>query len=89
MNIEELAFFHELEGLVLVDGFDDAFMGLGSRVNDDDVAIYDEEKMIDILINRDEMSAEEAREYFEYNIRGAFYGERTPIYLSRLIMEYD
>eukprot|EP01050_Picozoa_sp_SAG11_P002842 SAG11_NODE_148_length_14747_cov_217.933517_19_plen_83_part_00 len=52
------------EGLLVADGFEDAFMG------------------IDILIMRDGMDREEAEEYFEYNVQGAYVGENTPVFLE-------
>ena len=86
MTWEDLGFFHELDNLVLVPGFEEAFIGLASRYDNEDIAVYDQERMIDILINRDDMSREEAWEYFEYNIRSAYYGERTPVYLTKIEM---
>jgi hypothetical protein len=36
--------------------------------------------MIDILMFRDNMTVEDAIEYLEYNVFGAYVGEGTPIY---------
>jgi hypothetical protein len=43
------------------------------------VAVYDYAKCIDILA--ESMDYEEALEYFEYNVIGAYVGEQTPIFL--------
>ena len=43
------------------------------------VLVYNAEIIRTILCTRDGMSAEEAREYIEYNIEGAYLGEDTPI----------
>lgn len=40
--------------------------------------IYSYTKCIDILT--EDMSSDDAREYFEYNVSGACVGEKTPIW---------
>lgn len=62
------------------DGFEDALIGYGTQFNKD-LAIYDYEKCIIILIKRDGMTDEEAREYMEYNVCGAYMGNNTPVFL--------
>ena len=42
--------------------------------------VYSVEKIIDIL--SEDMTREEAIEFYEYNILGAYMGEMTPIYVS-------
>jgi hypothetical protein len=67
---------------LLLDGFEEALLGLGSRFTHD-VAIYDYGKCVDILVERDGMTEEEAVEYIEFNTAGAYVGESTPILLRR------
>ena len=57
----------------------EAFLG----VTDDDPprAVYSEEKILDVLVKRDKMTYEDALDFFEFNIRGAYMGEQTPIYI--------
>jgi len=64
---------------LLADGFDDAIIGLDTSQEVFRV-IYDRDKMIDMLRYRDGMDLEEAIEYLEYNVWGAYVGEGTPIY---------
>ncbi|NBX51263.1 hypothetical protein EBT25_15400 [bacterium] len=70
------------------DGFDSAIIGTSNiwvgneRV---DVLVYDCEKMVEQLIIRDGMSAEEAVEYIDFNIEGAYIGKDTPV----LVWQYD
>jgi hypothetical protein len=45
---------------------------------------YDEDKVIEILMERDGMTYEEAVEYFEFNIAGAWVGESTPFFMQRM-----
>jgi hypothetical protein len=43
------------------------------------VLVYDAEKIRDLLMKRDGMTMEEAREYIEFNIEGAYMGPHTAI----------
>ena len=47
--------------------------------------IYDGDKIIDILISNDDMSYEDAQDFFEYNIlRGCNYiGENKPLFVNK------
>lgn len=62
------------------DGFEDAIIGVGRQFNTD-VVIYDEDKCLEILVLRDQMTPEEAEEFFEFNVVGAYVGDRTPIFV--------
>lgn len=68
-------------------GLDDAIIGVGQRCGDVNVIVYDSQKIVDILVERDGMDREEAWEYFEFNILGAYVGESTPMYLLPLTLE--
>ena len=72
------------ESVVLMDGFDEALIGLSQRINEPLLAVYSWEKMIDVCIVRDGMSHEEALEYIEYNCIGAWIGDQTPIIVMPL-----
>ena len=45
------------------------------------VAVYDINKCIEVLVDRDGMSHEEADEFLSFNTLGAFVGENGPIYI--------
>jgi hypothetical protein len=63
------------ENLVTADGFDDAIIG----VDENDMrVIYSVSKCIEVLM--ESMSEEDAWEYFNYNVSGAYIGEKTPIW---------
>ena len=62
------------------DGFEDAIIGVGRQFNMD-VVVYDEDKCLEILVLRDQMTPEEAEEFFEFNVVGAYVGDHTPIYV--------
>jgi len=66
------------------DGFDDAIVGIGRRCGQPDLLVYDVEKCIKTL-TKDGMTDEEAEDYFEFNVVGAWVGEDTPMFLYREI----
>jgi hypothetical protein len=68
--------------LLLLDGFDEAFVGIGERCGQPELAVYSWEKMIDLLMERDGMNHDEAIEYISYNVTGGWVGEKTPIVVS-------
>ena len=47
------------------------------------VAVYDKHKIIQSLI-RDGCSLDDAEEYFDFNIAGAWVGEYTPAFITLL-----
>jgi hypothetical protein len=72
----------EDETIQLADGFEDAFIRIARQFGKP-FAIYDRQKCIDILINRDGLSYEDAEEYFQFNVEGAWVGENTPAFLEK------
>ena len=70
------------EEALMADGFDEAILGISQRVGMEDVVAYDRDKCISVLMDRDGMSWEDAVEYFEFNVAGAYLGENTPVFIS-------
>ena len=68
--------------IILADGFEDAFVGIAERCASPHVAIYDYVRMVDVLVKRDGMTEEEADEFLQFNVLGAYVGEGTPWYLT-------
>lgn len=60
--------------------FDEAILGVAERICMEPVVAYSTPKIIEILAR--DMTEEEAVEYFEFNILGAYVGERTPVFVS-------
>jgi len=69
--------------LIKMDGLDKALIGRSciwdSTGRQEDRLVYSGEKIVAILIARDGMTADEALEYIEFDIEGAYVGEQTPI----------
>lgn len=70
--------------ILMADGFETALIGIGRRFNQY-VAVYDRQKCIEILVERDGMSHPDAEEFFEFNVVGGYVGEGTPIFLVELL----
>lgn len=68
---------------LFADGFEDALIGLGTQFSRE-VAIYDYDQCCEILVARDGMTWEEAVEWMEFNVCGAWLGDNTPIFLREL-----
>ena len=82
------------EDILLADGFEDAFLGIVEGMGSVPKACYDENKCLDILMERDGMDFEEAIDYFRFNVTGGYVGEHTPAFISlfekvspRLVLE--
>ena len=67
--------------ILLADGFEEAFMGVSYSFGSAPKACYDTRKCIDILQKRDGMTLDEAVEYFDYNVTGAYVGDFTPSFM--------
>ena len=67
--------------ILLLDGMDDALVGVGERCGQPTVAVYEEQRIIDVLAR--DMDPDEAAEFYQFNIAGAWVGERTPLILTR------
>jgi hypothetical protein len=67
--------------MIKFDGFNGAILYIGRRFNDE-VVVYDYDKCIEILERRDGMDTDDAIEWIEYNMVGAYLGETTPIFVS-------
>lgn len=82
-----ISLLDDYEGVILADGFEDAFIGVAERAISEPVAVYDYELSVKLLMARDGMSEEEAVEYLEYNVLGAYVGEQTPWFLRLSLVE--
>lgn len=62
------------------DGYDDCILGYEYNWDGNMRLIYSIRAILDKLVTEDEMSEEDAIEHFEYNMRGGYVGEQTPIW---------
>ena len=69
---------------LLADGFEQALIGYVERACQPPIALYDRQKCIEILMLRDHMSINDANEFFEFNVIGAWMGDNTPAFATVL-----
>ena len=74
----ELLFLSEIE-------FDEAIIGVAERIGQEPVVAYDTTKVVEILSRS--MSVDEAYEYFDYNILGAYGGDKTPLFITTMFKQ--
>jgi hypothetical protein len=66
--------------ILKADGFDNCILGYDYSPEGNIRLIYSVKKILDSLVADEEMNEEDAIEYFEYNIRGGYVGDQTPIW---------
>ena len=69
------------EDTLYADGFEKAYIGLGRRCCQIDIAVYDTAKCISILEEQG-MDYDDAVDFYEFNVVGAWVGEGTPLFLD-------
>ena len=66
---------------LLCDGLNDALIGWCFRATKPELAVYDHDKCLEIFMERDGMTHDEAIEHLHYNVIGAWVGENTPVFM--------
>ena len=67
--------------IMFADGYDKAIAGVvwdGERTR----VVYETEGILGILMDRDNMSYDEASEFFDFNVAGSYMGVYTPFYME-------
>jgi hypothetical protein len=72
----------EYPDLLRMDGFDDAILGVVERIGLQTVC-YDLNKVIAILMKQG-MDEQDAWDWYQFNMLGAWVGEATSVFLERL-----
>lgn len=68
---------------MFADGYDAAIVGVVSMFGAELKVCYNQNKVISILM-KNGMTYEEAWEWFDFNIIGAFEGDKTPVFIELL-----
>lgn len=71
----------EYPDTLVADGWDAALIGITQRKGHT-LAVYDANRIVQTLQSRDGMDYQEAVEYFDFNILGAWVGDGTPVYVG-------
>ena len=70
------------EGAILLDGLDNAMIGITQEFGNGPRVLYSKDKILNILQERDGMTHSEAEEFYDFNILGLYAGEQNPIFLE-------
>lgn len=76
MNLEAVLESYPDEEFIIATGFNNAVLGVDEYSMR---LVYSIEKCVEILMESG-MTSDEAQEYFDYNVSGAYIGDRTPIW---------
>ena len=79
----------EDEDLLYATGYDDCIIGICHRFNQPTIVAYDKELIIRKIMLSSECSYEDASEFFDFNIIGAYMGELTPCFIDTKALSDD
>lgn len=79
MILEDLA--EQNPDALLADGLEAALVGHAVNHHHPVVAVYDIDKCIQVLVDRDGMTREDADEFLHFNTLGAYVGENGPLFV--------
>ena len=65
------------------DGLDEALIGTAYRPDLGEILVYDYDKCVDIFMKNNDWSEEEAIEWMEFNVVGAYVRKDTPIFVVK------
>lgn len=68
------------EGAVILDGLDDAIVGIVEDFHGRKI-LYSKDKILQILQERDSMTESEAEEFYDFNIIGLYASEQNAVFL--------
>lgn len=78
--LQEILEIYPNEEILKCDGYDDCILGYEYNWDGNIRLIYSVKKILDKMVNEDGLSNEDAIEHFEFNFRGGYLGEKTPIW---------
>jgi hypothetical protein len=81
MLINEYDIEQYCEGAIMLDGLDEAIVGIVEEFGNSPRILYSKGKILEILQTRDLMTEQEAEEFYDYNILGLYAGEQNPVFL--------
>lgn len=62
--------------------YNPCLIGTGERAGGMLVAAYDMEKVIEAMAGDNGWDMDEAREFFEFNVLGAYVGDKSPVFVN-------
>ena len=73
--------YYPEDEVTVADGMEPAFVGVVKLSGGLLLAVYHQQRCVDTLVSRG-MSQEEALEWFDFNVIGAYVGECTPLFID-------
>jgi hypothetical protein len=68
--------------LIILEGFDSAILGVGESAGwDSPCIVYDYQKCLDVLVQKNDWEREDAIEWMDYNVINAHMGEGNPVFV--------
>jgi hypothetical protein len=86
-NYLEESYPDYMDKILLADGFEDAFIGIVESFGVEPKACYDWARCVDVLMTDGDfpsqtgMTYDEAVEYMDFNVTGAYVGKHTPAFI--------
>ena len=68
--------------MLKADGFNEAVLGSITSYGRSETVLYSTQKILEIMVERDGMTEEEAMEFFDFNIIGSYNGVGMPSFLN-------
>ncbi len=81
MIINDYNIFEYCEGAVVLDGLDEAIVGICEEFSSGPRIMYSKSKILEILQKRDQMTKQESEEFYDFNILGLYAGEQNPVFV--------
>lgn len=69
--------------MITYDGMDAALLGYTSTEDEPQIAVYDYDLMVNAFMELNDWSQEEALEWIEFNVVGAYIGPTTPLIVHK------
>jgi len=67
---------------IIFDELDEAIIGVGKQFTGAPVVVYDYDRCIAIFMRDNDWDHEDAIDWMQYNVLGAYLGEGTPIFMT-------
>ena len=70
------------------DGFEDTIVGVGRQCHNE-LVVYDYDKCVQVLMDSEGMTYEEAVQWMEFNVVGSWVGANTPVFIKVGAKDFD
>jgi|TARA_R110002167_G_scaffold87710_2_gene236812 hypothetical protein len=77
--------------MMTADGFDEAIVGSITSYGRGETVLYSTQKILEIMMERDGMTEEDAIDFFHFNVIGSYNGDGMPAFLNDHVepLEFD